>query len=70
MVDRANAIIRKAEARDWLNRYYDTGNNNVAHALAVLRGLHDAEVSIETPDISATLEASRGLRMSRERSAK
>ncbi len=56
-------------ARDWLNRYYDTGNNNVAHALAVLRGLHDAEVSIETPDISATLEASRGMRISRERGA-
>jgi len=54
-------------ARDWLNRYYDTGNNLVAHALTVLRGLHDAEVSIETPDISATLEASRGIRTSRER---
>ena len=57
-------------ARDWLNRYYDTGNKHVAHALTVLRGLHDAEVSIETPDISATLEASRGMRMTRERSAK
>jgi uroporphyrin-3 C-methyltransferase len=56
-------------ARDWLNRYYDTGNNNVAHALAVLRGLHDAEVSIETPDISATLEAARGMRVARERGA-
>jgi uroporphyrin-3 C-methyltransferase len=57
-------------ARDWLIRYYDTGNNNVAHALTVLRGLHDAEVSIETPDISGTLEALRGIRISRERGAK
>ncbi len=56
-------------ARDWLNRYYDTGNNNVAHALGVLRGLHDAEVSIETPDISGTLEASRSMRLTRERGA-
>ncbi len=57
-------------ARDWLARYYDTGNNNVAHAQAVLKSLHDAEVSIETPDIAGTLEAMRGLRLARERSAK
>ncbi len=57
-------------ARDWLTRYYDTGNNNVAHAQAVLKSLHDAEVSIETPDIAGTLEAMRGLRLARERSAK
>ena len=56
-------------AREWLGRYYDTGNNNVAHALTVLRGLHDAEVSIETPDISGTLEALRGMRNARERGA-
>jgi len=54
-------------ARDWLNRYYDTRNNNVAHAAAVLSNLHEAELSIEIPDISATLEASRALRLTRER---
>jgi len=57
-------------ASDWLSRYYDTNNNNVAHALAVLRGLHGAEVGIETPDISASLEAMRGMRLSRERGSK
>ena len=57
-------------ARDWLQRYYDVANNNVVHAQAVLKGLHEADVSIEIPDISATLEAMRGLRMARERSAK
>ena len=57
-------------ARDWLTRYYDIGNNNVAHAQAVLKSLHEAEVSIETPDIAGTLEAMRGLRLARERSAK
>ena len=57
-------------ARDWLNRYYDTRNNNVAHAAAVLRNLHEAEVSIEAPDISGTLEAARGLRLARERTAR
>jgi len=57
-------------ARDWLARHYDTGNSSVAHAQAVLRGLHEAEVSIETPDISATLETMRALRIARERGAR
>ena len=54
-------------ARDWLGRYYDTRHDNVAHALAVLRNLHEAEVSIEVPDVSASLEALRGYRPQRER---
>jgi uroporphyrin-3 C-methyltransferase len=56
--------------RDWLNRYYDTRSNNVAHAAAVLRNLYEAEVSIESPDISGTLEAARTLRLARERTAR
>ena len=36
-------------ARDWLNRYYDTRNNNVAHAAAVLRNLHEAELEHRDP---------------------
>ena len=54
-------------ARDWLARYYDTRNNNVVHAIAVLRNLHEADVSIEVPEISASLEALRGFRPLRER---
>ena len=54
-------------ARDWLSRYYDTRDNNVAYAQGMLRNLHDAEVSIETPDISTTLEAMRVLRAARDR---
>jgi uroporphyrin-3 C-methyltransferase len=57
-------------ARDWLSRYYDTSNNSVAYAAAMLRNLHDAEVSIEAPNITASLEALRTLRMARERSGK
>jgi uroporphyrin-III C-methyltransferase len=57
-------------ARDWLGRYYDKGNSDVAHALSALRNLHDAEVSIEAPDIAGTLEAMRALRVTRERSAR
>jgi uroporphyrin-3 C-methyltransferase len=54
-------------ARDWLNRYYDTRNNNVAHAAAVLRNLHEADLSIQLPEISGTLEAARSLRLTRDR---
>jgi uroporphyrin-3 C-methyltransferase len=57
-------------ARDWLTRYFDTRNNTVAYALGVLRNLHDAEVSIEAPDITASLEAMRALRAARERGTK
>ena len=54
-------------ARDWLSRYYDVRNANVAQAAAVLRNLHETEVSIQVPDIAGTLEAARGLRQARER---
>jgi uroporphyrin-3 C-methyltransferase len=54
-------------ALDWLNRYYATRNNNVAHARATLRALYDAEMGIDAPEISATLEAMRNLRAARER---
>jgi len=57
-------------AREWLGRYYDTRDNGVAHAMATLRNLHEAEVSLEVPDISATLEAMRNVRLSRARSAR
>ncbi|MBI4205947.1 MAG: uroporphyrinogen-III C-methyltransferase [Betaproteobacteria bacterium] len=54
-------------AREWLERYYDTRNNSVIHATSVLRNLHSSEISIEVPDISATLDAVRNLRPARER---
>jgi len=57
-------------ARDWLTRYYDTRNNNVAYALGLLRNLHDAEVSFEMLDITASLEVMRSLRAARERGAR
>lgn len=54
-------------ARDWLGRYYDTRHNGVAHALGVLRSLREAEVGIEPPEIGATLEAMRNVRIARDR---
>jgi uroporphyrin-3 C-methyltransferase len=57
-------------AREWLERYYDIRNNNVAHAVSTLRNLHASEISIEVPDIAATLDGLRSLRPARERGAR
>ncbi|HEX7810736.1 MAG TPA: uroporphyrinogen-III C-methyltransferase [Burkholderiales bacterium] len=54
-------------ASDWLTRYYDTDDKTVAMALAAIRQLAQAEVSIELPDISASLDAARSIRLVRER---
>ena len=57
-------------AREWIERYFDTGNEQVTHAIGTLRTLHATEISIEVPDISATLDALRQLRRAGERSAR
>lgn len=57
-------------ARAWIEHYFDIRNGSVVHAASVLRNLHEAEVSIQVPDISATLEAARALRLSRERTTR
>lgn len=49
-------------ASDWLAKYYDTNDKPVESALTALRTLHDSDITIEIPDISATLEALRGYR--------
>ncbi|MBI2313615.1 MAG: uroporphyrinogen-III C-methyltransferase [Betaproteobacteria bacterium] len=54
-------------ARDWINRYYDARSKPAAAALATLRQLHDSEISIELPAISASLDAVRNYRLSREK---
>jgi uroporphyrin-3 C-methyltransferase len=57
-------------AREWIERYFDTGNSHVIHAIGTLRTLHAAEISIEVPDISGTLDALRQLRKAGEHSAR
>ncbi|MGZ8198968.1 MAG: uroporphyrinogen-III C-methyltransferase, partial [Burkholderiales bacterium] len=54
-------------AREWMNRYYDTREKAVANALSTLRNLNESDISIEMPEISATLDALRALRIARER---
>ena len=54
-------------SRDWLARYFDVRREAVASAVATLRQLHDNAISIEPPDVTASLEAVRNLRATRER---
>lgn len=54
-------------ARDWLARYYDTRDKNIANAIAAVRQLHDSQIGIELPDVAASLDAVRSYRLTRER---
>lgn len=54
-------------AREWLARYYDARDKAVANAAAAVRQLHDSQISIELPDISASLDTVRNYRLTRER---
>jgi uroporphyrin-3 C-methyltransferase len=55
-------------AREWLTRYYDAHDKAVANAVVTMRQLHDSQVSIEVPDVTASLDAVRNYRLTRERS--
>jgi uroporphyrin-3 C-methyltransferase len=57
-------------ASDWLQRYYDTGSKPVAAALSTVKQLAQSEVGIELPDISASLDAARKLRIVHERTVR
>jgi uroporphyrin-3 C-methyltransferase len=54
-------------ASDWLRRYFSSKDRKVGEALATLKQLTAAEVTIEIPDISGSLEAVRNAKLVRER---
>jgi uroporphyrin-3 C-methyltransferase len=54
-------------ARDWLQRYFDPGDRQVGAALSALMRLAETDVSIDLPDISASLGAVRQHKLARER---
>ncbi len=54
-------------AREWIIRYYDTREKSVGTTLSTLHNLHESDISIELPDIAATLDALRNLRIARDR---
>jgi uroporphyrin-3 C-methyltransferase len=68
--DEASFKADLSAVSDWLQRYYDTGSKPVASALSTVKLLAPSEVGIKLPDISASLDAARNLRMVRERAAR
>ena len=54
-------------ARASLERYFDTRDARVTQALTGLDNMRGSDINIEVPDISATLEVVRKLRLPRER---
>ncbi|HVY05836.1 MAG TPA: uroporphyrinogen-III C-methyltransferase [Burkholderiales bacterium] len=54
-------------ASDWLARYYDAGNKTVSGSQATLKQLLQADFGGKVPDISASLDAARSLKLVHER---
>jgi len=54
-------------AREWVARHFDARDPAAAALMTLLRELERAEIRIELPDISASMEAVRVLRATRDR---
>jgi uroporphyrin-3 C-methyltransferase len=65
--DQASYKADLEAARDWIVKYYDTREKSVGSVLTTLRNLHESDINIEMPDMSATLDALRTLRLARDR---
>jgi uroporphyrin-3 C-methyltransferase len=50
-------------AQEWTTRYFDVNARPTAAALSTLRQLTAGEIVVELPDLSATLEAARALKL-------
>ena len=54
-------------AREWVERFYDTRERNLATTLTALRQLSEVDIGIAVPDISASLTAVRDYKLTREK---
>ena len=57
-------------ARQWLERFYDTRDRNLTVPLNALKQLAEVKIGIDVPDISASLNAVRDYKLTREKSAR
>lgn len=57
-------------AQEWIVRYFDTKSAQGELAVTTLQKLRESSISIELPDINASLEAVRNYRISREKAAR
>ncbi len=55
---------------EWVMRYFDTKSADGAQAVVTLQTLRASNISIELPDVSASLEGVRNYRVSREKPAR
>jgi uroporphyrin-3 C-methyltransferase len=60
--------IKAAEA--WLQRHFDTQDNTVRQALGSLQQLGQSRLTIDLPDLSASLKAARTFKLGREKVGK
>ena len=65
--DEASFKVDLKAASGWLNRYYDGSDKAVAAAQATLIQLIKADIGMQMPDISASLDAARNFKLVRER---
>lgn len=70
LLGRNDAVLHSdlAHAIDWLSRYYDTRNKAVANALAALKQIQEARISVDLPSLAETLGAIRAQRSAHEAS--
>jgi uroporphyrin-3 C-methyltransferase len=57
-------------AKHWIRRYFDTGSKSVSNMLEALNEFRDAEVGIELPLVSASLDAVRNYRLAQDRGSR
>ena len=57
-------------ARQWLERFYDTRERNLASALTALRQLAEVRIGVDVPEISASLNAVRDYKLTREKAGR
>ncbi len=68
--DEASFQRELSSAQAWINRYFDNKSKDAAQALASLQKLTTANITLNVPDISGSLEAVRSYRATHERGAR
>lgn len=61
--DQASFRADLTAAQEWITRYFDTSARPASAALSALRQLTASEIVIELPDVSASLEAARAIKL-------
>jgi uroporphyrin-3 C-methyltransferase len=56
--------------QEWVARYFDTKSADGALAVITLKTLRASNINIELPDVSASLQAVRNYRVTREKPAR